>query len=126
MLKKLYNTYEVKREFEQLYSDIICFDRHNLNDKNKQWELYNAECNKLTDQYVGDYEQLQRFDEFFKIGDKIQIYYLMSRPTAKIQKIKVEHSCLTWKTEYILEVVFDDGEIREIDNNICIHLFPIK
>ena len=121
-IHKTYNYYEVKREYEKLYSDIISFDRYNLNDKNLQWELYERESQKLTNKHVGSYNQLIKYDETFNINDKINLHY-MDIKQGIIKSIDVEFNTLTWKCKYLLTVqIENENGMKIIDSNLCIHL----
>jgi len=93
-MTKIYNAYETKRKCEKLYSDIICFNIHNLPTKNAQWKLYNEKINEIVNEVEGEYDSLNIYDEIFTIGNKIDIYY-MNIKTAIIKSITVKYNTCT-------------------------------
>jgi len=121
-MTKIYNAYETKRKCEKLYSDIICFNIHNLPTKNAQWKLYNEKINEIVNEVEGEYDSLNIYDEIFTIGNKIDIYY-MNIKTAIIKSITVKYNTCTWMPEFI--VVSEDihnNSIYKTSYDTCIHL----
>jgi hypothetical protein len=120
-MKTTYNYCKTKREFEKLYSDYIALDVYNINNKDKQWETYFQERQKLVEKYIGKYDYLDKYDELFSIGDVITVHYLDVK-LAKIEDIFVVDSSIAWQTEYkIVAKDIKNDKTYHIDSTVCIH-----